>query len=422
MEVTADVRRLQLELRLVPQAVISGQIVDTSGLPSVGLSVRLLRSTSPINRDNNPPFATLNAPESSLTSTNDKGQFRFFGLQAGEYYVQVVRAEGALPRFVYYPGVLDHHRAISITARPGEEVRLPTITVEKPKLVPVRFYFSDPNRKAITKSLVYSPTDSLIEAVRSVVSVSGGLGGPQEIVTSWVPGHYEVLLIFNSDRKETFYARTSVDVGDQGIDQEIVLSPTYQVRGRFVDEGQGTPIPTGQMGCFFVPESFSDGSQTFDGCTGQFSSGRYLLEFHDLPQDAYIVGVTAADRDVLIEGIDVHSNVDFDITLGRNGGVLSGTVKDKNDRAVGDASVILVPDGPSRAARTRYKAVLTNFDGSFEMAGIAPGEYHVYCWQDFDGVISGDSNFMKAYEEKGVPIEIAKGQLKMLNLTILEQE
>jgi len=383
----------------------------------VDFLVRLVRSAGQSSEDQ--PFANVNSVEPLLTKTDDRGQFRFSALQAADYYLQVSRGAGVLPAFAYYPGVVEQGRATAITTRLGEEVRLSAMAVETPKRVPVRLYFADTEKRGVLKSLNYGPTDSPRDSMREVYSVNRS-GGSQEIVTAWAPGHYEVLLVITSDREETYYSRTSVEVGDREINQEIALLPAYQVKGRFIDEAQGIPLVSmGQAGCVLVPQSLSDGMQAYNGCEGQFSPGRYRLEFHDLSEDAYVSSVTTSGKDILSDGFEIRGDTSFDIVMGRDGGVVSGVVRDGMGKPLGEASVTLVPDG-ARAAAAFYKTTLSNFDGSFEIRGIAPGDYLLYSWQDLDRVAYRDADFMKAYVGRGVPTKMAKGQRESVNLTALE--
>ena len=109
-----------LAVRLTPTGTVSGRIVDRSGQPIGNVLVHL----------------TSDALFEVVTRSNDRGEYRFFYIKPGSYWVSaggqvngtVRRSNGAANRFeeefdlTYFPGVSDQNSSQVLTVNPGEEL------------------------------------------------------------------------------------------------------------------------------------------------------------------------------------------------------------------------------------------------------------------------------------------------------------
>jgi len=112
-----------VQLELLAPGVISGTVYDQHGEPLQRANVEAVQSAAFNGR------RTLSNGESALT--DDRGQYRVFGLTPGKYYVRVTavfsdyrrRAEDDPEEFVpiYYPDTTDSQAASMIAVRAGEE-------------------------------------------------------------------------------------------------------------------------------------------------------------------------------------------------------------------------------------------------------------------------------------------------------------
>ena len=111
--------------RLSPGAVLAGRVVDEDGAPFAGVRLQCLKySFTPRMRR----LVTVGS-----TTSDDRGQYRFAGLNPGGYYVYASYNDagallggapsGAVEGYpsVYYPGVLSAVQAAEIPIRGGEE-------------------------------------------------------------------------------------------------------------------------------------------------------------------------------------------------------------------------------------------------------------------------------------------------------------
>src|SRR5205807_3943778 len=123
LELAAGQIEKDIVFRLQPPGVITGTVYDEDGDPAVNAQVVALRST---RRGSGRAFMT-----NAAAQTNDRGEYRIFGLEAGQYLVVAVDPQrqqaGAndvgdnvyLP--TYHPGAPDPEQAIPIQVQPDQE-------------------------------------------------------------------------------------------------------------------------------------------------------------------------------------------------------------------------------------------------------------------------------------------------------------
>jgi hypothetical protein len=120
---------------MAPPGVVSGRVLDANGNPIVGAagSVAFLRYT--YNADgkrtlNQVPGITYPGAAGSFQRMNDQGEFRFYDLPPGEYYLSA-GGGGALGnvRPFFYPGVTDEAKAVPIRIVGGDDIKLGTLVL-----------------------------------------------------------------------------------------------------------------------------------------------------------------------------------------------------------------------------------------------------------------------------------------------------
>ena len=127
--------RSGVELRMIPTGVIAGRVLNNLGEPVPGIVMYAARISYEGRR------RKMTAAEYSLLATDDRGDYRVYGLPPGRYYVAAVElkdfvnfggsgAEGvdaadAPPKdhlgLQYYSGVADPAQATAVELRAGEE-------------------------------------------------------------------------------------------------------------------------------------------------------------------------------------------------------------------------------------------------------------------------------------------------------------
>lgn len=80
----------RVTIRLLKQAILTGVVVDEAGEPVIGASVRAYRRS--ISR-----FGVLSYVSAGPATTDDRGAYRLFGLEPGEYLVLVPQSQSTFP-------------------------------------------------------------------------------------------------------------------------------------------------------------------------------------------------------------------------------------------------------------------------------------------------------------------------------------
>jgi hypothetical protein len=345
------------------------------------------------------------------------GEFRFFDLPPGEYYVGIVSLNRAVidhGRYHYYPGLTtDETKAAPIRVTAGEEVRLGTLQL--PQL----------EKDVELKVRVTAPVERLDASV--VVGNTGrGVQSPSnsgEVVLRILPGHYD-LQVTHPSVLASHYAVLPLDVGNSDIVRDVDLKPTANVTGRILLEnaaGERVEAPP-SIRC------------TMDGISGERSGPlprvcpniglipkAYELGLEGLPSDAYVVSVKSSGRDLLAEGVNITGDMELEIVLGQPGAVIAGTVRDAGAEVLPHATVALVPDVPYRATGLRFRHAVTDPHGKFELHGIAPGSYKLFAWPELEGAAYRNAEFMKAFEDRGLPIKVERGTREMVDFAVSER-
>ncbi len=125
------------ELRLTPQGVITGRIVDADGEP-MEATIQLLRQRY--------VYGKKVMMAARIYLANDIGEYRISGLSPGKYYLYVEARKSTTPLSeipeeyvpVYYPGSMDMAGAATIDVLPGSQLRAGDVVLHKERTVRVR--------------------------------------------------------------------------------------------------------------------------------------------------------------------------------------------------------------------------------------------------------------------------------------------
>jgi hypothetical protein len=119
-------------------------------------------------------------------------------------------------------------------------------------------------------------------------------------------------------------------------------------------------------------------------------------------------GVRIADRP---EG-------EIEIVIARGAAEIRGMVAGANGDGVADATVVLVPERRNR--RDLYKIALSDASGRFALAGVAPGAYRAFAWEE--DVPTGSwfsAEFLQGHEDRGTPITVNEGGLAEVAVRVI---
>lgn len=281
-----------VNLQLTPGAVVRGRVVNSSGQPVAGATIRLIA-----------PRASIPFVQAGGGRTRADGSFELARIEAGEWTVELESAASPTavrPPLIYYPGVIDRGAAKTIALAAGET------------LGNVNFVLPDLSAHTLTLR-VSSPEPAVGSAAAAVIRASplmtarvrldaygiGRLGG-------LLPGRYFAAARASTATK-VFTAFQVVNF--TGDPQEVMLSlrPAGAIAGRIVAErGTLPPLAGVRVAAAWVhddvevnplvpdqAEAAADGRFRIDGLFGQRA-----MQLIGLPADWGVNAVLQGRRNV----------------------------------------------------------------------------------------------------------------------------
>jgi protocatechuate 3,4-dioxygenase beta subunit len=426
-----------LLFRLIPSAVIAGKILDEDGEPLPEIIVSALRQGY---LEGKPSLST-----ETTVQTDDRGEYRLFGLSPGRYFVSAVfpqwsrfsrgpEIEHAQPNpqgyaKMYYPGTPDAAKATAISIKEGEEI--PSVEIFMRQVVVYRIrgrVYNQITHKAGTQTNVF-----LLPKTKS----REWTGGEQQSfvqkqdgsfeIADVLPGSY-VLTALWFDEGKSHATRVPIDVSNADVEGiAITIAPGTDISGRIIWDGTpsleqdelSVAAESPDINFGFSASSRVTSANTF--VLKGLGDGNYTARVWGQGKDCYIKDVQYAGVSALADGFPVKGGAagTLEITISSHGARVQGTVADSDGlRAVG-VRVVLVPEPSHRTQYTLFKEQTTDQYGHFELRGIAPGDYKLFSWEEAESGAWEDPEFLKPFEEKGEKITLQEGDQKTLNLTTI---
>ena len=403
-------------------------------------------------------------------SSNDRGEFRIFGLAPGQYYLRVREIgwqEGAITCAMSVTigggsvslagdGVISNYvsRLAGVQCMPQEQIRGP-----KPPMVFGRtFYPSTPNFPRATPLDVTSGGELRNIEIRlhpqSVYSIrvtkpaiTGSDGFPLDVrrrgdterpnnfitvnedtmeIHGLLPGSYMVSSSWqdpeNPDR--AMYAHQAVDVVDRDVEGVTLnFAPMKTVTGAVKAEGPLT-VPFYGMNVELDPDNLeADNITTHVSADGTFTV-HVMPEAYTLMRPriatAYIKAVKMGDRELPGPHID-FARVEGPMTIlfGVDAGSVEGTALNAEGHPVMPSKITLVPAGDNAGWPGRLKIVNADQNGKFAIPAVAPGEYKAFAWLDADLGAPQDPEFRKPYESQGVTVKVEPNGRSSVQLKLI---
>jgi hypothetical protein len=419
--VTSTEHVANLDFALVSGGFIAGRILDEDGSPFAGALVDALVTRSDNGTD------TLFSVSSS--QTDDRGEFRLFGLAPGQYYVsaadpafRAVSTPKGVLRYspTYFPGVpfADQARAIVVSgtvAPPKVEFRLQLVP---PARVAGRLVASD-GRQLFSAAIIMSP--------------AGGQGAPivppedlqllpdgRFSFGGVVPGHYQIRARGQTDRVGAALSGVfTIQVLGTDVESiQITLNPGGLLDGRLiVDSTRGTRPPL--LPSLRVRAPFTDGTSFGDALTGTIQldgsfalrglmKGAHQLVLDGLPPPWVVKSVLYHGADITDQAFDVTEREQFRdvrVTITDAGSELTGVVQNARDLPAANTGVLVFPRVALFWLRTnrRMRIAYTDREGKFTVAGLPAGEYLAVASLAVDESDLGRRDRLLAWEPLATP-------------------
>jgi protocatechuate 3,4-dioxygenase beta subunit len=416
-------------LRLTPSAVIAGRVTTEGDEPVPNVFVQAMKFTYQGDKRQLSDIGT--------STTNDRGEYRIWGLAPGKYYVRATHPRGPAMRPggqvyvpIFYPGVSDLSRTQPLELHPGDEITgidLSFITLHSVRVSGRVVNASSLPAKDAQVTLVGGSGTMTFAAGQASTDAKGAFE-----IRGVAPGSYTLIAeqFGNADPEKVTRGRTPLEVGEGNLnDVEVIIGPGASVSGHVRVEGKTNPDfakltvaldaqdDLSSMG--FAPDVSnvplrSDGTFTFH----DVPEGTYHIKVLPLPDGYYLK--PSGEGDAVEAGVKVGRNhaAAVELTLSAGAGHITGTVA-KDQQPFAGATVVLVPDGTRRGQPRFYRQALTDSSGRFNISSVTPGDYKLLAWEEIERGMYLDPDFLQSYEDSGKPVHVEEGANLNLQLDLI---
>lgn len=427
---------LPIDIRLTPQASITGRIIDGDGDPVRRANVQAQQYFYVGGKKD--LRTTANA------ATDDRGQYRLYNLTAGKYWLLVAPNNRFLAMGLpmhgsgqgqpqanaeplsglaatYYPGSPDFGHATELVVTPG--AALENIDM---RLAPERLY-------AIRGSLPQGEARQGLSIYATSLDPNTERGGFQ---TRFYEDHFELIglgpgkymvneqQVSTPQRKitEQRYARQVVEIVDRDVEHvDLTLSPGATIHGviKASDEsllknnlnvsfqetdagranGYGARVAAGAFSITILPGTY----------TVHVNGGQAYLQ--------YILAGSDRLPDFKIDTARLPGNLT--LVIANDFGKVEGTVTDDAGKPVYNANVTLIPDAKTADAQDRFRSAYTLANGEFSMTTVPPGQYRLFAWAGVDPGAPLDPDFLKPFQERGVAVKVESNSKQSFDLKVI---
>lgn len=435
----------ELNFKLLPQAVITGRVLDEEGEPLARVQIQVLRRRYFRGKQQPMPMGG--------GMTLDTGEFRVSDLAPGKYWIsasyrgQMMFGEAPARNTAdkpeetyvttYHPSSPDHEAARQIEVQAGQELSGIDIRMRKGRVYRIRGKVSS-SGPVRNLRLVVMPREGApffgFGGMGSMVKEDGSfeIGGVQ-------PGSYYVTATPTQGMMSSL-GKVGVDVGDANVENvALVLGSGSGMKGSIRIDGDVQqleqrlgkkltfesvriqPMPTGMMP-FGVSGTTAkeDGSFAFENV----APDKYRLMVMGIPQGTYLKSIRVGGQDALDNGFELSAGapVNVQVTLGVGAGQITGTVQDAKQQPASGTTVTLLPDPMKEERNDLFRMGSTNQNGQFTLQNIAPGEYKVYAWEDVEPGSYMDPEFLKQHEGRAQRVSVKSDSQGQVALTQIPKE
>jgi protocatechuate 3,4-dioxygenase beta subunit len=391
--------------RLTRAAAVSGRVADESGEPMMGVVVSTLRKPTPEEEEEwHHSTKREHLMQSGSAVTDDRGEYRVFGLKPGEYYLKATESpDEAFTRMqgvdvqmddyelvhemashyapLYYPGVLQTSEAQAIQLQAGGEMQA-DFTMRHVKTVQVSGHVVGADGKPATHAFVGMRVPDVDDWGSDLSGTTDEKG--EFIIKGVAPGSYIISAQQRTEnRRDT--AHQKLEVGDSSL-ENVVLSfgSGITINGRITAAGSGVAFDRAHVVLTSVEEDPVLSAWAEVKADGTFeltnvADGSYILRAGVSQRGWYVKSARMGATDVLQKGVQIEGGAaggTLEIVLSSATAQLDGAVTQDNKPVVG-AQIRVRPDPETPYNRLRGTGGETDQNGHFVVPDVPPGKYKV---------------------------------------------
>jgi hypothetical protein len=448
VEVAAGDHRTGLVVRLLPAAVVTGQVVDENSDPIEHVQVKLLARTYRQGR------MVLDAAGIGLT--DDRGTYRIYDVHPGHYYVlaeivpelqtkglQVIAGNGIVGLLetagtgeappesdiafspLFFPGTRNFLEAQALPVNPGDEVHAGFIFMTMPSVsIKGRVTNGLTGAPAVNPAVTASWTEFLEGNARDVRIFPKD--GTFE-VRGLAPGFYTLRASFSVEGS-SYTTQQTVAVGPRGIENVLLVGlPDSEVTGSVrVDDPVVTDTSRRRIALEFLNKETAARSTVSAGPPSmQFQASlhpgdHYTVAARGLSQDYYLKAVLISGHETERNSVVVSDRrAAMELVLSPNGGRIAGQVVDEKNQLV-SGSVVLLPEETKRGFPDLFRKTSADNKGAFALRGVPPGTYQLLAFDDVDlNELMNQPELIKHYADRGQTVIVAEKGVYSVPLQII---
>ena len=410
-------------VKLTPQSVITGKVLDQNGDPLERVSVMILREQY--------YMGTVQWMNANSGQTNDLGEYRIAGIPPGHYrlsatyrnYRVTYSLNQALPDktemtyvTTYYPDAIDPAAAKLVNVSAGGEAHA-DIQLKMAATVRIRGRIIDPSGNNQMASVTLVPKNGVPGAMYMGGMGAGSFSGDGSFeVSGAVPGDYFLVARKNISNgpmstANSLAAVQPITVGDKPIDGIVLrLEAAHEVKGSVQVEGNAAldlryieiqansldGMNSGQMPAV-------RGIEGSEFTLKNIAPGRTAITVSNPPANCYVKSIQYGGKEVTASGEDLTTGGRLAIILGTNGGQLAGRVTDADGKPPARANLTLVPAGGQAFS---FEQTGADRNGEFRFRMLRPGEYKLYAWESADNTIIQSPEALKQFAAKAQAVKL----------------
>jgi hypothetical protein len=416
------------QVKLSPFGVIAGVVRDADGDPIDNASIVLYASRF--------SKGERKVEREDSTETNDLGEYRFAHLEPGRYYISAhpepheertidhsPESDGprVFPTLTFYPDSPDSAAAVPIDLEAGARRTGTNITLQKRPLYTISAHVDTPPGMRASVTLGYPEDRFGIDNEATVdkdnnVTVTGISSGSyvMRVHAAEPRKSFDGTVDFFADRGMCNVVSIPVVIDHANIEGlHASVKACGWISGHVIvrdEKGQQRPANSRLTEILTDHESKSVVIKEDGSFRASLSSGHHAIGFPDISrQHLYVASIRAGNQDVLRGGFSTSDSeqIDLEAVLASDGGTISGTVVDAEDKPAAGAIIAVIPSDPALRARKDFTwNTVADQSGHFEMKGIAPNEYKVFAWADIEEEGWFDPETLNKVEGKGEPVSV----------------
>jgi len=427
----------RIDFNLPRGGVIAGRIVDEFGEPVAGLQVQAMRYVFREGRRQLAPVGGFGL------QTDDRGQYRIYGLPAGEYYVSAQVQQGMFGAqsdsrsgmgTTYYPGALNVAEAQRVPVSPATEQTSINFAVLPTRTVKVSGTVTNSQGRPLRQGMI------MVQLGRDTAFFTlsgGGMIKPDGSFTigNLSPGEYtfHVSTAMNPEDDEAESAIVPMSVGmDDMTGVVITTARATPISGQLVFEtaaaGSLKPAEFSLFARAADPQSMMFGRMAVakDDWTFELRAmeGPVLIRPARFPEGWTVKAVMVNGVDAVDTGIPLRPGQPIEgvqVIVSNRSSAILGSVADAAGTPVKDYTVVIFPNDADRwTPVSRFLATARpDQQGRFESSNLPAGDYLVVAVDSIEEGQQSDPEFLQQMRAYATPLQLNDGEKRPVNLRLV---